>query len=227
MAAGLTGRARHPAAGRDRRPGGRPCPGPGRPTSPGPSGTPGSDARPAAGRSGAAGPASAIRSFASGELRAKTTSAPDASRSSSWASVIASSSVLLTTRMPSAPMPTLRAIAAAVSPLSPVTTWTRMPAWCSRSIAAGISGRGGSSMAPSPARHRSRSASSRRSGTPVPRGQRSGRHGEHAQPGPGVAGHDPRDLVAVRRGERHVLAAAVNGSAAGPPAASRPGRRRG
>ena len=66
--------------------------------------------------------ASAIRSLASGELRAKTTSCREPSRSSSWLSVIASSSVPLTTRMPPRPMPTLRAIAAAVSPLSPVTT---------------------------------------------------------------------------------------------------------
>ena len=72
-----------------------------------------------------------------GELRAKTTSEPEPSRSSSCVSLIASSSVPLITCIPSAPMPTRRAIAAAVSPLSPVTTWTRMPARCTRSIARG------------------------------------------------------------------------------------------
>src|ERR1039457_5194667 len=57
--------------------------------------------------------ASAMRSLASGELRAKTTSGPELSRSSSWRSVIASSSVPVTTCMPPGPvpMPARRAVA--------------------------------------------------------------------------------------------------------------------
>jgi hypothetical protein len=57
--------------------------------------------------------------LASGELRAKITSSPQPSSSSSSCSIILSSSVSLTTRMPLAPMPVRRAIAAAISPLSP------------------------------------------------------------------------------------------------------------
>ena len=115
--------------------------------------------------------ASAMRSLASGELRAKTTSSPQVSRASRSRSDILSSSAPLTTCIPPAPMPTRRAIAAAVSPLSPVTTCTRIPARCTRSIAAGTSGRGGSSIATSPARHSSRSASSRRAGAADPAGR--------------------------------------------------------
>jgi hypothetical protein len=60
-------------------------------------------------------------SLASGELRAKITSAPEPSSPLRSRSVIVSSSRPLTTRIPQEPMPTRRAIAAAVSPLSPVT----------------------------------------------------------------------------------------------------------
>ena len=106
---------------------------------------------------------------------------PQPSSSSSSRSVIASSSVPLTTCIPPAPMPTRRAIVAAVSPLSPVTTCTRIPARCTRSIAAGTSGRGGSSIATSPIRHSSRSASSRWPGTAAPAGSVAVGDREHPQ----------------------------------------------
>jgi hypothetical protein len=111
--------------------------------------------------------ASEMRSLDSGELRAKTASAPESSSASRSGSLMASSSVPVTTRIPPGPVPipTWRAIAAAVSPLSPVTTCTRIPARRTRAIVAGTSARGGSCIAVTPSRHRSCSASSREAGT--------------------------------------------------------------
>ncbi len=91
-----------------------------------------------------------------------------------------------------------------------------MPARCTRSIAAGTCGRGGSSMATSPARHRSRSASSRRAGTAAPAGSAAAGDRQHAQAAPRVVGHDPGDLVAVRGGDRPFAAVAADPGAAGP-----------
>ena len=94
-------------------------------------------------------------------------------------------------------MPTRLAIAAAVSPWSPVITITLSPARWQLSTAAATSGLGGSSIATSPRRVRSASASSRLSGTApveVPFGD-----GEHPQPLGRVAVHDRLDPGAARR----------------------------
>ena len=120
--------------------------------------------------------ASAIRSFASGELRAKISSlalAQQARRARLRS--CASSSRPVTTVGFAPAMPTRRAIAAAVRPWSPVTTMIRMPGLRgSARRRPATSGRGGSSIATSPrkqqvalglargARARRRSAASRR-----------------------------------------------------------------
>ena len=62
-------------------------------------------------------------------------------------------------------MPALCAIAAPVAPLSPVMTWTVMPAWCACSIALGTASRTGSESATKPKRVRPISALWRSSGT--------------------------------------------------------------
>jgi hypothetical protein len=66
--------------------------------------------------------------------------------------VAASRATSVPERLIATPMPARRAMAAAVSLLSPVTTWTRMPARCTLVIAAGTCGRSGSSMAATPVR---------------------------------------------------------------------------
>ena len=125
--------------------------------------------------------ASAIRSLASGELRAKISSRPSRSSRSSSASLMRSSSSPVTIVGSSRAMPTCRAIAAAVRPWSPVTTMIRIPAAWHAATASATSGRGGSSIATSPRKQRSRSACSRSSGTGALRVEPALRDAEHAQ----------------------------------------------
>ena len=102
--------------------------------------------------------ASAIRSFASGEVRAKTSSRPSASRRSS--AVVAHRVELARRRRRrrrSTSIPTARATSSAVSPWSPVITMMRIPARWQLATAAATSGRGGSSSATRPRSSRSRS----------------------------------------------------------------------
>ena len=75
----------------------------------------------------------------------------------------------LTTSGSSPPMPTWRAIAAAVSGWSPVISTIRMPAPWQRATASITSARGGSRIVTNPRKHSSRSASSR-SGARAPEG---------------------------------------------------------
>ncbi len=108
---------------------------------------------------------SAMRSLVSGELRAITASRWSARRASRAGSVRASTCVPVATPCSgSTGMPTCRAMAAAVRPLSPVTTSTRTPAWRHRSTAAAAEARGGSTSPTTPTRRSSRSASMRSPG---------------------------------------------------------------
>ena len=156
--------------------------------------------------------ASAMRSLASGELRAKTTSVPEPSSSSSsrfrhrvqfgagdhlHPAGTAADADLAGDRGGGQPVVAGDHVDADASPVH-------------RAIAAGTSGRGGSSMAAIPVRHRSRSASSRSAGDADPAGSIRRANGQHPQAPPGVAGHDARGLVAVGGGERHVAVAAAD-----------------
>ena len=67
----------------------------------------------------------------------------------------------MTTRVRSSPMPTWWAIARAVSPWSPATTISRMPAVWHRATASRTSGRGGSTIPTGPSRVSPVSAASR------------------------------------------------------------------
>ena len=97
-------------------------------------------------------------------------------------------------------MPTRRAIAAAVRPLSPVMTMMRMPARRQAATASATSGRGGSSIATSPRKHSSRSASSRISGSGSGAARAALGDGEHAQPLPRVARRRNREISARSAG---------------------------
>src|SRR6516164_3469564 len=152
-----------------------------------------------------------MRSLASGELRAKTTSDPQPSSSWSWALVMASRSVPLTTRSPPAPMSTLRAIAAAVSPLSPVTN-------------AGVVGPldGCGDLRARRVQHgrepdQAQLAFGILTAARHARcdGQRAVGKGEHPQAAPSVAVHGARGLFAVGRRDRAFLPAAADRGAEG------------
>ena len=131
-------------------------------------------------------------------------------------------------------MPMRRAIAAAVSPLSPVTTWTRMPgAVAACPIAAATSGRGGSSIAtrPSSAQVPLRVLAlagrlARR--PPVARRRPRARAGPAAQPSSMTRGrrrHGRRRRSARSPGPRRILLARARTSSGAPLVCTRPGRR--
>jgi hypothetical protein len=154
--------------------------------------------------------ASAIRSLASGELRAKMSSRCSRRISSSSGSLRRSSCSPVMTVAFSPAMPTRWAIAAAVRPLSPVMTMMRMPASWQAATAAVTSARGRVG-------HRDQAEEAEASFCflavlryGLGRLEPALGDGVDAQPLPGVVVVQPQDLSALCPAERALLSVALD-----------------